>query len=346
MQCVASVPTRLKALIQLIRLDDDAKNKFFESYSAFETTNAVCSREDFLKGAPLKPLLTEGDNRIMAYYHVLNLICALGCVEKMYIPPVAKANLSLEENQILFERALAQDLNLVDNNGAGGVKHALELGCGRGRIAQHIHAFSGAHVAGINIDPSQVKEANDHARATRSGNTFLEADFNRRLPFPDGHFDAVYAVQPLTYATSLCGLFKDVRRVLKKGGRFCMLEAVLLDAYDGTNDEHVALVSPTRQLLGMGGAWHHAYFTHALSTSGFDILHSGDISENQTQVPLIRKAEQSYAGVAKGVKHLKCAGGKHLTPMLERFARNTEAFVKMDVMGLLTTSWYIFAIKK
>ena len=71
-------------------------------------------------------MLQDGQ-AIVEYYGVLNRLCALGSVEKMYIPPVLDIDKSVYENQMHFERQLADGLSI----GPGRV--ALELGCGCAR---------------------------------------------------------------------------------------------------------------------------------------------------------------------------------------------------------------------
>ena len=43
----------------------------------------------------------------------------------------------------------------MDKLGLGPGKHALECGCGRGRIAHHVASVTGAKVTGFNINDGQ-----------------------------------------------------------------------------------------------------------------------------------------------------------------------------------------------
>ncbi|BDD56307.1 hypothetical protein MAP00_001778 [Monascus purpureus] len=49
---------------------------------------------------------------LKAYYGVLNHLCALGDVEKMYIPPWMSKKATVRENQLLYEESIAQDIGL------------------------------------------------------------------------------------------------------------------------------------------------------------------------------------------------------------------------------------------
>jgi sterol 24-C-methyltransferase len=74
----------------------------------------------------------EQASKVEDYYHVLNHLCALGDVEKMYIPPVYDISKGVYANQMLFEDDMIEKLE------AGPGDTFLEVGCGRGRIAHHV----------------------------------------------------------------------------------------------------------------------------------------------------------------------------------------------------------------
>ena len=127
---------------------------------------------------------------IRSYYSVLNHLCSVGDYEKMYLPPMIDPTVGVYENQIIFEKSLAARLNVT----AGS--RVLDIGCGRGLIARLVSEETGATVTGLNIDSVQIKEARRYATmAVNPENLdFVKANYNNPLPFPDGHFDAVYYV--------------------------------------------------------------------------------------------------------------------------------------------------------
>ena len=84
---------------------------------------------------------------LKAYYGLLNYLCALGDVEKMYIPPWMNRKATVLENQLLYEQSVVQDIGISAGN------KGLDLGCGRGRVAPHMSQYSGAHITGLNIEP-------------------------------------------------------------------------------------------------------------------------------------------------------------------------------------------------
>ncbi len=111
-------------------------------------------------------------------------------VEKMYMPPAIDDEQSVVQNQILFERIVADDLQLHPGD------QVLDLGCGCGAIAEHIAAATGATPWGINLDESQIDKVRRNPNLPASN--FAVGDFNKALEFDDATFDAVYAIQPMT----------------------------------------------------------------------------------------------------------------------------------------------------
>merc|ERR550525_628809 len=174
-----------EAVKVLWTIPEEDYTAFLESFKVFEkdtTSFYDNSTDDFIQ--------------VQNYYKVLNRLCTLGNVEKMYIPPIMDAKKGVFENQMIFEADFADQLNL------GPGKKALEIGCGRGRITHHVASHTGASVVGMNIDPMQIKIANAYANETGLADQlkFVEGNMNDPFPFFDETFDAFYQVQAMTYA--------------------------------------------------------------------------------------------------------------------------------------------------
>lgn len=273
---------------------------------------------------------------LIDYYTVLNHLCAIAQVEKMYVPPALDLSKTIKENQNLFEEKMARDLGIQRTDSV------LEIGCGRGRISAHTALYTGAHVTGMNIDPGQLQSAQKFAIRHDLGGRcrFVRADLNAiPYPFPDESFDHIYQVNVFSYAKNLDAVFKEIYRLLKPGGRVALIDYVLKDAYDSSNDEHVKLVRKTKSILGAIGSPRVSDFTGAIERAGFKVTINADISINERQSPLIMKAAGKWVSRPIGLGLLP----KHLKYMLDRFVEGGDAFVKADEMGLLTTSWYIVA---
>lgn len=100
-------------------------------------------------------------------------------------------------------------LELANADGQGRI---LDIGCGSGIISARL-ADAGWDVFGIDISQKGVQ----HYR--RRGFSGIVSDAERDLPFKDGVFDAVWASEVIEHLVSYRNLIKEIRRVLKKGGK-------------------------------------------------------------------------------------------------------------------------------
>lgn len=281
---------------------------------------------------------------LKAYYGVLNHLCALGDVEKMYIPPAMDMKVSVRDNQLLYEESIAQDLGLQPGD------KVLDLGCGRGRVAAHIAKYSGAHVTGLNIDPNSVAQAIVFNKDLGLDNAFVVHDFNDLpLPFEDASFDAFYNIQAFSLAKDHKALFKEIHRVLRPGARFSSLDWVKYPAYDESNPEHCELMRRVKPLIGAVGTPTPASFEEALTEAGFEVTRSDNasVATDGLQSPLIDKVDMYFRSVRRIILGLvkMHALPPHFKTLINRLCLDGQAFVKMDEMRLITTSYRLIAQK-
>jgi 2-polyprenyl-6-hydroxyphenyl methylase/3-demethylubiquinone-9 3-methyltransferase len=92
----------------------------------------------------------------------------------------------------------------------------LDIGCGGGMLTNYL-AERGYKVHGIDLSPSslEVAKARDRTR-----NVHYECADATALPFQDGSFDAVCAMDLLEHVESPENVIAEASRVLKKGGLF------------------------------------------------------------------------------------------------------------------------------
>lgn len=281
---------------------------------------------------------------LQAYYGVLNHLCALGDVEKMYIPPFMSARATVRENQLLYEESIAQDIGLKSGD------RVLDLGCGRGRVAAHMAQYSGAKVTGLNIDPNQVAQAQKFNEEMGFGKTneFVVQDFNALpLPFDDASFDAFYQIQALSLCKDLGALFREIYRVTKPGARISLLDWVSLPGYDAANEEHAELMRRVKPLIGAVGTPTPEILETALMEAGFTVLRSDNASVGDLQAPLIDKVDLYFRSMRQVILGLVKTHvlPKHFKTLINRLCLDGQAFVKMDKMRLITTSYRIIAQK-
>ncbi|CAK38686.1 sterol 24-C-methyltransferase [Aspergillus awamori] len=280
---------------------------------------------------------------LKAYYGVLNHLCALGDVEKMYIPPFMSKKATVLENQLLYEESIAQDIGLSAGD------HVLDLGCGRGRVAAHMTQYSGAKVTGLNIDPNQIGQAKTYnEKLGFTNNSFVVQDFNSLpLPFEDASFDAFYQIQALSLCKDLPSLFREIYRVVKPGAKISLLDWVSLPDYDPSNPEHAELMRRVKPLIGAVGTPTPESLEKALTDAGFSVVRSDNASVGGLQAPLIDKVDFYFRSMRQVILGLVKTHvlPRHFKTLINRLCLDGEAFIKMDTMRLVTTSYRIIAQK-
>ena len=99
----------------------------------------------------------------------------------------------------------------------GAADRILDLGCGTGIVTRVLRKRLGGAVSSVGLDASPQMIAK--ARSLEP-----EADFREgnamALPFPDASFDLVLAQQMLQFVPDRATALREVRRVLRPGGRF------------------------------------------------------------------------------------------------------------------------------
>jgi len=71
-------------------------------------------------------------------------------------------------------------------------------------------------------------------------NTCGQADYHN-MPYSEGHFDKVYAIEATCHAQSLFKIYSEVFRVLKPGGMFALYEWIMTDVYNPSDPYHKKL---------------------------------------------------------------------------------------------------------
>jgi trans-aconitate methyltransferase len=88
----------------------------------------------------------------------------------------------------------------------------LDLGCGDGQLTERI-AASSARVVGLDVSPQM-------AAAARSRGIDVDEGSAESLPYAEDTFDAVFSNAALHWVRDQDAMLAEVRRVLKRGGRF------------------------------------------------------------------------------------------------------------------------------
>lgn len=332
--------TILRSFSIIYRLSPQQVDNFIKAYDIYEC--------DWVSGQGIKNSnnveYEEISKNILNWYSVLNHLCSLGFVEKMYIPPTMDVNANILKNQLLYEEQFSKWLDIKKND------QILELGCGRGRITAHIATITGANITGINIDQTQLDSATQFAKKNNLSSQcrFMKADFNQLpLPFLDNHFDGAYEVQAFSLCRDLEKLFRELHRVIKPGGKLGICsEWVRLPKYNPDDPHHKELMRRAKMQAGAIGSPLPQEFEMALTRAGFRVLMSQDASLRKSQ-PLVQQAGKSlgrFLPLLHFLVKIKLFP-KHFITLLDYLGTNTEALIEAENLDLLSMSYHFTAQK-
>ncbi len=335
------VSTILRSLKTLYTLSPEKVKAFVESYDVY---NYDWNNEEQLIRSFGPDYYTQVKKRIIDFYSVLNLLCSIGQIEKMYIPPAMDLSKSISANQKLFEQKMSRDLAI------GQGSKVLDIGCGRGRIATYMATISNADVTGMNIDGTQLESARQFllGKSLSERCRFQQADLNDfPFPFPDASFDAIYNVGAFTYSKDLKKIFREISRLLKPGGKFASLDWIRLPNYDSANPHHADLLRRIKPLVGAIGTPSMEEYTGALQEAGLRLLINENASIDGLQAPLIENTHHFFSSVKKGMEYMvrfKLLPA-HFKVLFDRMTKDGEAFIEADRMRIVTSSYYLVGQK-
>jgi SAM-dependent methyltransferase len=179
--------------------------------------------------------MTDVLDGVRDHYRATGLVERLKVALAVFGPedrPVAPQQLaSLDQ---FHTRGLAATSDLARLAGVEADMAVLDVGSGVGGPARFLAGNYGCRVTGVDLSEPFVEAA--RYLTERTGQT-RQVSFKSAnaldLPFDDGHFDVVFLQHVAMNIADRARLYREIRRVLKSGGRFATFDVVL-----GGGDPH------------------------------------------------------------------------------------------------------------
>lgn len=170
------------------------------------------------------------------------------------------------------ERGLAERLGLQPG------MRVLDVGCGIGGPMRSIARVSGAEIVGINNNDYQLHRAETHTSAAGLERlcSARKGDF-MAMPFAPDSFDAAYAIAATCHAPSLEGVYAEVWRVLKPGGRFACVEWCMTECFDPVDPSHRRMREGVAVGNGLVGVCTTGEAFGAARRGGFEVIEAANL---------------------------------------------------------------------
>jgi sarcosine/dimethylglycine N-methyltransferase len=128
-------------------------------------------------------------------------------------------------------RGLAATEELAGLAGITADMSVLDVGSGVGGPARFLAATFGCRVTGVDLSEPFVDAARYLTERTgQGGKVAFEAASALELPFDDGSFDAAFLQHVAMNIADRARLYREIRRVLRQGGRFATYDVVSITA--------------------------------------------------------------------------------------------------------------------
>lgn len=116
---------------------------------------------------------------------------------------------------------MEQLAKLVDVTGLNSQSRALDLGCGSGRITEHLSDVTGAHITGLDFVPRAIAHACQRTLAKSHRLNFLVGDLTQ-VGIPPGTFDILLSVDTIYFSEDLAETIRGWHVLVRDNGRIAI----------------------------------------------------------------------------------------------------------------------------
>jgi sarcosine/dimethylglycine N-methyltransferase len=172
--------------------------------------------------------MTDGLDGVRDHYRATGLterlrtvLAALGPEDQPVTPP------QLAGLDQFHTRGLAATAELATLAGISAETSVLDVGSGVGGPARFLAATYGCRVTGVDLSEPFVDAARYlTGRTGQSGQVSFQTGSALHLPFDGGRFDVVLLQHVAMNISDRALLYREIRRVLRSGGRFAIFDVV------------------------------------------------------------------------------------------------------------------------
>lgn len=184
-----------------------------------------------------------------------------------------------KKKEAFHDSILRHEHYLSSKLGLKAGDEVLDAGCGIMGPARNIAKFSGANITGITINEHQVERCKTLNSQTNVAGQLkvIQGDF-MSLPFPNNHFDKIYAIEALCHAPDLAGVYQQIYDKLKPGGVAGFYEWAMTDKYDPNNAEHLKAKEMIEYGNGICEMKTITEIEEAISLVGFERIETEDLA--------------------------------------------------------------------
>jgi SAM-dependent methyltransferase len=207
------------------------------------------------------------------------------------------------QDQLRMERRIADSADLAS------ALDVLDVGCGIGGAACHLAKHTGARIRGLTPNAAQIELARTLAReANVQARVAFDQGEASELPYPDESFDVVlFFESPCHFPDRDC-FFREVRRVLRPGGRLAGEDWLAADGSSAAQSER--FIRPICETWAIPALGTCTSYSAAMTAAGL-VVHEavdlrgemavlrGFIVEPRDRAELAREIEQTQDSIRK-----------------------------------------------